>query len=119
MQLKNLTMSFGTQVIFQDVNLHIPDNEKIGVVGVNGAGKTTLFKIIKGIVQPDSGKVIIEKKARVEWLPQVISDEVPNLNISVFDFLLSARPIKELEDKLQTLYIEVALEQDEKKQKKY
>ena len=39
MQIKNLTMSFGLQVLFEDVNLNIPENEKIGLVGVNGAGK--------------------------------------------------------------------------------
>ena len=44
MELKGLSISFGTQKIFENINLHIPENEKIGVVGVNGAGKTTLFK---------------------------------------------------------------------------
>lgn len=34
MQFKNLTMSFGTQTIFEDVNLNIPDNVKIGVVAL-------------------------------------------------------------------------------------
>lgn len=49
MQIKNLTMSFGTQVLFENINLNIPENEKVGVVGVNGAGKTTsvLFDGIK------------------------------------------------------------------------
>ena len=60
MQLKNLTMSFGTQELFNDINLHIGENEKVGIVGVNGAGKTTFFKIIKGILEPERGKVILE-----------------------------------------------------------
>lgn len=118
MQLKNLSMSFGTQVLFENVNLHIAENEKVGVVGVNGTGKTTLFKIIKGILQPDNGVVIIENKARVEWLPQVINEEIPSLDLSVLDYLLSARPIKELENKLQNLYSEVSIEEDLKRQKK-
>ena len=46
MQIKNLTMSFGTQVLFENINLNIPENEKVGVVGVNGAGKTTFFKMV-------------------------------------------------------------------------
>lgn len=49
MQIKNLTMSFGTQVLFENINLNIPENEKVGVVGVNGAGKTTFFKIVMGL----------------------------------------------------------------------
>lgn len=58
MQFKNLTMSFGIQTIFEDVNLNIPDNVKIGVVGVNGAGKTTLFKLLMGLEFADTGKII-------------------------------------------------------------
>ena len=50
MQIKNLTITYGKQVVFEDVNLVIPDNVKVGIVGVNGAGKTTFFKIIMGFI---------------------------------------------------------------------
>jgi ATP-binding cassette subfamily F protein 3 len=103
-QLKDLSVSFGTQEIFSDVNINIPENEKIGFVGVNGAGKTTLFKIIMGMIDPDSGKVILKNGARADWLPQVISDEVTNMDISVLDYLMLGRPIQEINDKLQFLY---------------
>ena len=108
MQIKNLTMSFGTQVIFNDVSLNIPENEKIGVVGLNGAGKTTLFKIIMGFESPDTGKVYIKKNYRVDWLPQVISDDVDNMEICVLDYLMSGRPIDKLNARLQSLYDELA-----------
>lgn len=104
MQLKDLSVSFGTQEIFSDVNINIPENEKIGFVGVNGAGKTTLFKIIMGMIDSDSGKVILKNGSRADWLPQVISDEVPNMDISVLDYLMLGRPIQEINDKLQFLY---------------
>lgn len=108
MQIKNLTMSFGTQVIFNDVSLNIPENEKIGVVGLNGAGKTTLFKIIMGFESPDTGKVYIKNNYRVDWLPQVISDDVDNMEICVLDYLMSGRPIDKLNVRLQSLYDELA-----------
>ena len=66
MQIKNLTMSFGTQVLFESVNLNIPETEKVGVVGVNGAGKTTFFKIIMGLEYPDEGKIILKKQFILE-----------------------------------------------------
>ena len=108
MQIKNLTMSFGTQVLFENVNLNIPENEKVGVVGVNGAGKTTFFKIIMGLEYPDEGKIILKNGSRVSWLPQVITDDVEDLNINVFDYLMMARPIDKLNTKLQRLYDELA-----------
>lgn len=108
MQIKNLTMSFGTQVIFNDVSLNIPENEKIGVVGLNGAGKTTLFKIIMGFESPDTGKVYIKNNYRVDWLPQVISDDVDNMEICVLDYLMSGRPIDKLNTRLHSLYDELA-----------
>ena len=45
-QLTNLTKSFGGQTLFQDINLKLSKNQKIGFVGRNGSGKSTLFKII-------------------------------------------------------------------------
>ena len=108
MQFKNLTMSFGTQTIFENVNLSIPDNVKIGVVGVNGAGKTTLFKLLMGLEFADTGKIITKNGYRIDWLPQVISDDVDNMNIEVLEYLLQARPIKKLNIELQTLYDSLA-----------
>ena len=114
MNIKNLSLSFGVQEVFDDVNLNIGNNEKVGVIGVNGAGKTTFFKVIMGLIQPDSGRIILENNSRIGLLPQVINDEVPSLNINVFDFIMSGRPINELNNELQNVYEEISKEQDEK-----
>lgn len=108
MQFKDLTMSFGTQILFENINLNVPDNSKIGVVGVNGAGKTTLFRLLMGLEYPDSGKIIIKNNCRVDWLPQVISDDVNDLNMTVLDYLLLGRPIQKLNNELQSLYNQLA-----------
>lgn len=104
MQFKNLTMSFGTQTIFENVNLNIPDDTKIGVVGVNGAGKTTLFKLLMGLEFADAGNIITKSGYRINWLPQVISDDVSDMNIDVLNYLLQGRPIEKLNMELQYLY---------------
>ena len=114
MQIKNLTMTYGKQVIFENINLVIPNDTKVGVVGVNGAGKTTFFKIIMGLLTPDFGKVILKNGTKIDWLPQVIGDEGTDLNTNVFEYLLSGRPIEELNQKLEKLYIELSTASEEK-----
>jgi ATP-binding cassette subfamily F protein 3 len=116
MQLKNLSMSFNTQILFNNINLYIKEDEKIGVVGVNGAGKTTLFKIIKGLIKPDSGKIILKNNSRVEWLPQIIDDQTLQADITVLDYLLLGRPIEKLSNELQLMYEKVSEEKDKKRQ---
>lgn len=108
MQLKNLSMSFNTQELFNNINLHIDEKDKVGIVGVNGAGKTTFFKIVMCILEPDTGKVILENNARVEWLPQVIDDEIISKDMTVFKFLSLGRPIDKLNEQLQDAYNELS-----------
>lgn len=48
------------QWIFKDFNLKIAPGEKIALVGVNGAGKTTLMLLLMGLLQPSSGKILID-----------------------------------------------------------
>ena len=115
MNIKNLTMNFGLQQIFEDVTLQIKDNEHVGIIGVNGAGKSTFFKLIMGRIEPDSGKIIMKPGTRIGFLPQVISDEIPSMEISVFDFLLDGRPIKKLETDLAQAYLDASVETDSKK----
>ena len=117
MNVKNLTLNFGMQQIFEDVTLQIKDNEHVGIIGVNGAGKSTFFKLIMGKITPDMGKIILKPGTRIGFLPQVISDEIPSIEISVFDYLLDGRPIKKLEKDLENTYLEASHENDEKNDK--
>ena len=108
MKIKNLSLSFGIHEIFKNVNLDIPENEKVGIVGVNGAGKSTFFKLIMKRLEPDEGKIIIKEDYNIDLIPQVLEDEVSDLSIDVFLYLESGRPIKKLEADLQKTYEEIA-----------
>ena len=61
-----------------------------------------------GLEYPDEGKIILKNGSRVSWLPQVITDDVEDLNINVLDYLMMGRPIDKLNTKLQRLYDELA-----------
>ena len=115
MNIKNLSMNFWMQQIFEDVTLQIKENEHVGIIGVNGAGKSTFFKLIMGKIIPDIGKITMKPGTRIGFLPQVISDEIPSIEISVFDYLMDGRPIKSLEKDLEQAYLDASLESDEKK----
>ena len=104
MLIKNLSMSYSNQIIFDEVDINIPDNEKIGLVGINGSGKTTLFKIIMKEIEPDTGKIVISNNKRVGYLPQVIDNKYVDLDTNVLDYLMSSRPIEKLNNKLEELY---------------
>ncbi len=67
---KNLSLSFGTDVLLDKVSFSIEKGDRVGVVGVNGAGKSTLMKIIVGEMQKDSGEVFIAGGETVGYLDQ-------------------------------------------------
>ena len=66
----DVNLSFGTDVILQNISFAINDGDRLGVIGVNGAGKTSLFKIITGEYTPDSGAIYIQKGHTVGILEQ-------------------------------------------------
>ncbi len=119
MNIQNLTMSFGLQTIYDNVSFQINENDKVGIVGVNGAGKSTLFNLILGKLNPDEGKIIIKNNINIGYLPQVITDEIPNDDITVFDYLLLGRPIEELKNKLNNLYEKIATIEEQKELNHY
>ena len=114
MYIENLSMSFGLQTIFDDITVQFNDTDKVGIVGVNGAGKSTLFNLILGKLVPDSGRIKLKNNINIGFLPQVITDEIPSDDITVFDYLLLGRPVKELKEKLNSLYEEIGSITDEK-----
>ena len=91
LDVQNLTLSFGSDILFSNVSFDIKDREKVGFVGVNGAGKTSLFKIITGEYTADSGNCFISKNARLGYMQQhTCSDNktIYNELVSVFDDLI-------------------------------
>ena len=68
--LKDIHISFGSQVIFDRLDLKIYPAQKVGLIGHNGCGKTTLLKMILGILPPDVGQIQQRKGLRIGYLPQ-------------------------------------------------
>lgn len=112
MYAQNLSLSFGTQTVYDAAEFNIGPRDKCGIIGVNGAGKSTLFNIITGKIKPDTGK-IDTGGARIGFLPQTI--DITDQEISVFEFLMSGRPIEKLNKQLEQLYISLADNPDDEK----
>ncbi len=62
LEIKNITMKFGSLVANEDVSFTIHENEIVSLIGPNGAGKTTLFNCITGFYKPFSGNVVYRGK---------------------------------------------------------
>ena len=62
LEIKNITMKFGSLVANEDISFTVHENEIVSLIGPNGAGKTTLFNCITGFYRPFSGKVIYNGK---------------------------------------------------------
>ncbi len=68
----NISKSYGSKILFENVTFNINKGERIGLVGRNGNGKTTLMRIITGEEEADNGKVSIPKNYKVGFLKQHI-----------------------------------------------
>ena len=68
--INNVNVSFGGFTLLNDINFHITDNDRIGLVGKNGAGKSTLLKLILGLNSPTSGKIMVPPGLTLGYLPQ-------------------------------------------------
>ena len=100
-QLKDISVSFGGRVLFENVNWHLGFEDRIGLVGANGSGKSTLLKIIAGVNQPDSGSVIFPKSTSFGYLPQ---ENIFHKGKTVFDEAASAyRDVVRLQEEMAVL----------------
>jgi ATPase subunit of ABC transporter with duplicated ATPase domains len=84
--VSNLSLSFGGQNLFSNVNLKFTGGNCYGVIGANGAGKSTFLKILSGEVEPSTGDVIIDPKTRLSVLKQ---DHFAYDDYTVLDTIIS------------------------------
>ncbi|WP_417793696.1 ATP-binding cassette domain-containing protein [Terasakiella pusilla] len=68
--LRDVHVTFGGRPVFEGVDCHIQQNDRICLVGRNGSGKSTLMKVMAGLVEVDDGDVFIQPGVTVSYLPQ-------------------------------------------------
>ena len=68
--VSGLKRQFGAREVLAGADLQVEIGDKIGIVGRNGEGKTTLLRHIEGEEQPDAGKVVIGRGARLGYVRQ-------------------------------------------------
>lgn len=66
----NIGLSYGTQVLFKEVNIKFTPGNCYGIIGANGAGKSTFLKILSGEIESDTGDIIITTGQRMAVLRQ-------------------------------------------------
>lgn len=68
-QFKNVSVSLSNNPIISDLNLNVARGETLVLLGESGCGKTTTLKLVNRLLQPSSGKVVVEGKATTAWDP--------------------------------------------------
>lgn len=84
-KISNLCLNFDEKIIFDYVNLEIPDNKFSVLIGANGTGKTTLFKMINNFLPVQNGTILNSFK-KTFYLPQKIN--YPE-NLTLFEYITS------------------------------
>ena len=68
--VQNLTKSFGSLVLFEDISFSIAEGQKVGLIAKNGTGKSTLLSVLSGKEGYDSGSIIFRRDLKVGMLEQ-------------------------------------------------
>ena len=104
--INNLTVAYGGFTLLNDINFHISESDKIGLVGKNGAGKSTILKLICGIQNPTTGKITVPNGVKIGYLPQIMEH---HRGRSVIDEAMTAfADMFAQEDELEKITIELA-----------
>ena len=108
--INGLTVAYGGFTLLDNINFHISENDKIGLVGKNGAGKSTILKLICGLQSPTSGKVAVPSGIRIGYLPQIMEHHKGK---SVIDETMTAfADMHAKEDELEKITKELAERED-------
>lgn len=104
--INNLTVAFGGFTLLNDINFHINDNDKIGLVGKNGAGKSTLLKIILGLNSPTEGKIVRPSGLKIGYLPQQM-EHAKDKNV-IDETLTAFSELFELQKRVEDISLQLA-----------
>ena len=108
--VNQVAVQFGGFELFGGISFQINQRDRIGLVGKNGAGKTTLLKLIKGIIVPERGEVVVPDDLSIGYLPQQM---VHRNGKTVMDETLSAfSEVLDLEREIEKVNHQLATRED-------
>lgn len=94
--LRNVTQIIGANTIFQDINMEIKQDERIGLIGRNGEGKTSLLNLISKESDPASGVISWKKELRTGLLKQIaVTEEEKQVQVLLYDVFEDLNKIRE------------------------
>lgn len=101
----DISVSFGGETLFHDVNFRLEENGRAGLVGVNGCGKTTLMHVINGRQEAETGGISKAAGIKIGSMEQyVIRDD----NITLYDEVLEIfRPLIDAENELADIAVAI------------
>lgn len=70
LDVQNLSKSFGSQLLFQDISFSIAEGQKVGLIAQNGMGKSTLLSILTGKESKNAGEIIYKNDIKIGYLEQ-------------------------------------------------
>ncbi len=79
--VKGLKKSYDGRILYENLNLDIPKNAIVGIIGPNGVGKSTLFRILTGQETPDEGTVTIGDTVKMSYVDQSHAALLPDKTI--------------------------------------
>lgn len=85
-EVKEVSFSYNGNPILQDITFDVQEGEYLGIIGPNGGGKTTLFKVILGLLKPQTGEVRIYGEPLESFKNKHLIGYVPQRSISDYYF---------------------------------
>jgi ABC-type cobalamin/Fe3+-siderophores transport system ATPase subunit len=67
MQALGLTRRIGRKTLVEDASIDLLAGQVLGIIGPNGAGKSTLLRLLAGLDQPDTGRVLLQSRPLPQW----------------------------------------------------
>jgi branched-chain amino acid transport system ATP-binding protein len=62
LELRGVTAGYGATSVLRDVNVVVPEGRVVALLGPNGAGKTTTLSVASGLLTPESGSVLLDRR---------------------------------------------------------
>ena len=99
LEVQNLSFSYGDNHVLKEIELSIPENELVSILGINGAGKSTLLKCLNRIITPQTAEIklksmdlneldLVEISKLISYVPQSVRS---SFSMDVFDVVLLGR----------------------------